>query len=60
MLTETPKTNAAYFSCVVFLSIVMVHIGDSNPYHFVLNRVVDTLIGIAVSMLINACHLPRR
>lgn len=54
------KTNAAYFSCVVFLSIVMVHIGDSNPYHFVLNRVVDTLIGIAVSMLINACHLPRR
>lgn len=53
------KNNAAYFSCVVFLSIVMVHIRDANPYIFVLNRVVDTLIGIAVSMGINACHLPR-
>lgn len=54
------KKNAAYFSCVVFLSITMIHIGDSNPYIFVFNRVLDTLIGVAVGMTVNACHLPRR
>ncbi len=54
------KKNAAYFSCVVFLSVTMVHIGDENPYLFVLNRVVDTLIGVAIGMGVNACHLPRK
>lgn len=53
------KKNAAYFSCVVFLSITMIHIGDDNPYIFVFNRVLDTMIGVAVGMGINACHLPR-
>lgn len=52
------KKNAAYFSSVVFLSITMVHIGDDNPYIFVLNRVTDTLIGVAIGMSINSFHLP--
>ena len=38
----------------------MVHIGDENPYLFVLNRVVETLIGVIVGMLVNDFHLPRR
>ncbi len=54
------KKNAAYFSCVVFLSVTMVHIGDENPYLFVFNRVLDTLIGVAIGMGVNAFHLPRR
>ena len=52
--------DTAYFSAVVFLSIVINHIGDENPYVFVLNRVVDTLIGIALAMLVNGFRLPRR
>ena len=54
------KKNAAYFSCVVFLCITMVHIGDDNPYLFVLNRVTDTMIGIVVGMTVNGLRLPRR
>lgn len=51
---------AAYFSCVVYLSITMVHIGDEDPYLFVLNRVADTLLGVAIGILVNNFHLPCR
>ena len=54
------RKNAAYFSCVVFLSITMVHIGDSNPYLFVFNRVTNTLLGVAIGMGVNALHRPAR
>ncbi len=54
------KKDASYFSCVVFLSIVVNHIGDANPYVFVFNRVMDTMIGIIIGMLVNTAHLPRR
>lgn len=53
------KTNAAYFACVVFLSITINHISDSNPYLFVYNRALDTMIGIFLSIIINRFHLPR-
>ena len=53
------KKNAAYFSGLVFLCITVVHIGDENPYLFVLNRLLDTLIGVVVGMAINEIHLPR-
>lgn len=54
------KSPTAYFSCVVFLSIVANHITDEDPFIFVLNRVIDTLIGILLSLVINSVHLPRR
>lgn len=54
------RKNAAYFSCVVFLSITMAHIGDSNPYLFVFNRVTDTLIGVAIGLAVNSLHAPTR
>ena len=47
------KKQAAYFSCVVFLSIVINHIEDSNPYIFVWNRFLDTMIGICIGIFIN-------
>ncbi|MGN0368847.1 MAG: HAD hydrolase family protein [Wujia sp.] len=47
------KRQASYFSCVVFLSIIINHIGDSNPYSFVWNRFLDTMIGICIGVLIN-------
>lgn len=54
------RPNASYFSCVVFLSITVIHMTDENPFMFVLNRILDTFIGIAVGMLVNSARLPRR
>ncbi|MFA0815180.1 MAG: aromatic acid exporter family protein [Anaerofustis sp.] len=47
------KSTAAYITCVVFLSITVSHITDVNPYLFAANRMLDTLIGIGVSLLVN-------
>ncbi|MCM1282817.1 MAG: FUSC family protein [Muribaculaceae bacterium] len=54
------KKQASYFSCVVFLSIVVNHIGDADPYLFVWNRFLDTVIGIAIGVLVNSFSLPRK
>lgn len=51
--------NTAYFSCVVFLSITVMHMTDANPFLFVWNRVLDTLIGVGIALAVNAVHLPR-
>ena len=51
--------NAAYFSCVVFLSITVMHMTDANPFLFVFDRVLDTLIGVGIALVINTLHLPR-
>ncbi len=54
----TDNRNASFFSCVVFLSIALTHSFDENPYLFVLNRVLDTFIGIGVGLAVNNFHLP--
>ena len=51
------QKKASYFSCVVFLSIVVNHLMDENPYIFVLNRSLDTLIGIFVGLVLNSIHI---
>ena len=47
------KKQVSYFSCVVFLSIAVNHIGDMHPYLFVWNRFLDTAIGIVVGVSVN-------
>jgi uncharacterized membrane protein YgaE (UPF0421/DUF939 family) len=54
------QKKASYFSCVVFLSIVVNHLMDENPYLFVLNRSLDTLIGIFVGLVLNLDLLQRK
>lgn len=51
------KNQASYFSCVVFLSIVVNHVSDINPYLFVWNRFLDTMLGILVGILVNDFRL---
>ena len=51
--------DMSYFSCVVFLSITMNHIGDANPYLFVFYRTLDTIIGVLAAELVNRIHMPR-
>lgn len=53
------KKNISFFTGVVFLGIAVTRVTDSNPYFFVLNRVLDTLIGIFVSIGVNQISLPR-
>ena len=53
------KKQASYFSCVVFLSIVVNHLGDANPYLFVWNRFLDTVLGILIGVCVNCFRLPR-
>lgn len=54
------RKNASYFACVVFLSIAVLHMTDENPYVFVMNRMVDTEVGILIGMFLNMVHLPYR
>ncbi|MCR4637094.1 MAG: FUSC family protein [Butyrivibrio sp.] len=51
------QKKASYFSCVVFLSIVVNHLMDSTPYIFVANRTLDTLIGIFVGLVLNSVSI---
>ena len=54
------KKQASYFSCVVFLSIVVNHAFDANCFLFVWNRFLDTMIGILIGCSVNLFHLPRK
>lgn len=56
----TKKKQASYFSCVVFLSIVVIHISDANPYLFALNRFIDTMVGIIIGVGVNLFRLPKK
>lgn len=53
------RKQASYFSCVVYLSIAVNHAADADPYLFVWNRVLDTVIGIAIGVAVNLLRLPR-
>jgi len=46
-------TNSTYISCVAFFSITISHGGDTAPMYFALRRIIDTLIGIIVSLAVN-------
>lgn len=52
-------TDSSYFSAVVFLSIAMNHIDDLNPWIYIFDRTLDTIIGVGVALLACAVHLPR-
>jgi HAD superfamily hydrolase (TIGR01484 family) len=54
------KNTATYITCVVFLSITVSHSDELLPYAFGISRIVETLIGIFVSLLVNHFHIPRR
>lgn len=51
--------ESSYFSAVVFLTITINHIWDVNPYLFVFNRGLDTVIGVLIAEVVNRVQLPR-
>lgn len=46
-------SSSTYISCVVFFSITASSGRNMGPMYFTLNRMIDTLIGIVVSIVIN-------
>lgn len=54
------KPTASYLSCVVLMSVTIVHDADTSLFYFVFNRVLETIIGILVSLCINRVQLPRK
>lgn len=44
---------SSYITCVVFLSIVLSHLGEGNHYVFALTRMLETAFGIVVAIVIN-------
>ncbi len=52
-------SESAYFSCVVFLSIAMNHVTDENPAQFIIDRILDTTIGVGIGIFVNSLHFPR-
>lgn len=48
------KHAATYITCVVFLSVTISRSASVAPYVFAFNRIIDTIIGIAISLCINA------
>lgn len=51
--TGIKKPSVAAFACVVFLSTTVYHVGDADPYAYALNRMLDTVIGIVVALIVN-------
>lgn len=58
VLLKSPSSS--YITCVVFMSIVVSHGADLNPFLFGFNRILDTLIGIGVSLLVNLLIAPKK
>ena len=52
--------DAAYFTAVVYLCIVMVHLDKRSPFLYVAQRLLETLLGIGIGMGVNALRIPRR
>ena len=52
--------EAAYFTAVVYLGIVILRVGDDTPAVFAAHRFVDTVIGVIVAEIVNRIQLPRQ
>lgn len=52
--------DAAYFTAVVYLCIVMVHLDNRSPFLYVAQRLFETLLGIGIGMGVNAIRIPIR
>ncbi len=54
------KAEMAHFVCVVFLCMAMYLFQDGDPLTYVLDRILDSVIGIIVALAINSLTVPRR
>ena len=48
------QKNGTALMCVVFLCVTITHERDMNPLYFAWSRIVDTSLGIVVSLIVNS------
>lgn len=51
------QKKGTFLMCVVFLCITVTHEIDNNPFCFAWNRIVDTSLGIGISLAVNSFPL---
>ena len=54
------RPESAPITCVVFMCIAVGYGGNIGSYTFALNRLIDTIIGIFVSLAVNSFRIPRK
>lgn len=57
------RPTAAYLACVVLMSVTIIYNTDTSItglFLFAYNRVLETVVGILVSLCVNIIHLPRK
>lgn len=54
------RAEMAHFVCVVFLCMALYLFDEGDPFLYVLDRVMDTIIGIVVALAVNSFNIPRR
>lgn len=52
-ITLMGKQGAAPVTCVVYASIVILHVGSNQVMYYAISRMLDTTVGIVVSLIVN-------
>ncbi|MGB5823633.1 MAG: aromatic acid exporter family protein [Proteocatella sp.] len=52
-ITLMGKQGAASVTCVVYASIVILHVGSNQVLYYAISRMLDTTVGIVVSLIVN-------
>ena len=53
------RPDTISISLVVFLVVAIAPVGDMNPVKYVLNRMLDTAMGLLIGILINPVRIPQ-
>ena len=48
------QKNGTALMCIVFLCVTVTHKKDTNPLYFAWSRIVDTSLGILISLIVNS------
>lgn len=48
------QKDGTFLMCVVFLCVTVTHEKDINPLYFAWNRIIDTSLGIVISLVVNS------
>lgn len=58
VVTHNPASS--FIACVAYSSVTVSHGFDASPFHWGINRLIDTMIGILVAYVVNYIHMPAR
>ena len=54
------QQKGTFLMCVVFLCVTVTHNTDTSPLAFAINRIVDTSLGISVSLIVNSIPIKKK